>query len=238
MIPAASLILIREVADGLPEILMVERSAAMAFAPGAFVFPGGRIDPADALVDGCDPARVAAIRETLEETALAAGLTPAPDAATGVDLQRELFAGRPLADLLGDYRLALDPHALTPFARWLPGPEVGRRFDTNFFIAEAPRNREPNLVGGECVSVRWVSATRMLEEEQAGEARLIYPTRKMLERLAMHRTLRAVVEDARSRPTVTVTPEIELTAEGAFITIPEGLGYPLTREPLDRVRRG
>lgn len=234
MIPAASLILVREATGGLPEFLMVERSAAMAFAPGAFVFPGGRVDPADALIEGCDAARVAAIRETLEETALAAGLTPVPAEQTARTMQRELLAGRSLPELLDGHRMTLDPEALTAFARWLPGPEVSRRFDTSFFIAKAPADCEPNLVGGECVSARWVPAMQMLEEEKAGAARLIYPTRKMLERLSMHASLGAILDEARSRPMVTVTPEVD----GAFIRIPEGLGYPVTREPLDRVRRG
>ena len=44
-IPAATLILVRDMADGPPEFLMVERAATMAFAAGALVFPGGRTDP-------------------------------------------------------------------------------------------------------------------------------------------------------------------------------------------------
>ena len=46
-IPAATLILFRERADGPPELLLVERSKGMAFAGGAIVFPGGRIDADD-----------------------------------------------------------------------------------------------------------------------------------------------------------------------------------------------
>src|SRR5436190_15559166 len=70
-IPAATLILVRERSGTLPELLMVERAGSMAFAAGALVFPGGRIDDADRLLGeklGADPAAVAAIRETIEET--------------------------------------------------------------------------------------------------------------------------------------------------------------------------
>ena len=85
-IPAATLILVREPANSAaPEVLMVERSGGMAFAAGALVFPGGRIDDADrqlAVGTGADPAAIAAIRETIEETAVPAGLSPLPDAAT------------------------------------------------------------------------------------------------------------------------------------------------------------
>src|ERR1044072_2219539 len=51
-IPAATVIVMREVAEGPPELLMVERAAAMRFAGGALVFPGGRIDPGDYVLAG------------------------------------------------------------------------------------------------------------------------------------------------------------------------------------------
>jgi 8-oxo-dGTP pyrophosphatase MutT (NUDIX family) len=238
VIAAASLILVRERTDGLPLFLMVERSAAMAFAPGAFVFPGGRVDPGDEGVPGCDAARVAAVREAIEEVAVAAGLESNPDRQTLLSLQRELLAGNGFAALLAAHELTLNPDTLVPFARWLPGPEVSRRFDTSFFIARAPAQCEPSLAGGECVSARWVSATKMLAEDQAGTSRLIYPTRKMLERLAKHCDLPSILEEARGLPEVTITPTIESGSDGDFISIPEGLGYPVTRDPLDRIRRG
>ena len=80
-IPAATLIVVRDRAGGPPELLMVERAEGMAFAAGALVFPGGRIDEADrALASelGLDAAAVAAIRETIEETAIPVGLSPLP----------------------------------------------------------------------------------------------------------------------------------------------------------------
>src|SRR3978361_1475231 len=48
-IPAATLVLMRDVADGPPELLVTERTGQMAFAAGALVFPGGRIDADDHL---------------------------------------------------------------------------------------------------------------------------------------------------------------------------------------------
>jgi len=82
-IPAATLILVRERYSASPEVLMVERAGGMAFAAGALVFPGGRIDNADrqlATEAGVDAAAVAAIRETIEETTVPVGLAPVPDA--------------------------------------------------------------------------------------------------------------------------------------------------------------
>ncbi len=71
-IPAATLVVIRDVAAGPPELLMVERPRTMAFAGGAMVFPGGRIDDSDWHgADSLDQAAArAAVRETAEETGL------------------------------------------------------------------------------------------------------------------------------------------------------------------------
>jgi len=77
-IPAATLIVVRDRPDGPPELLMVERSEGMAFAAGALVFPGGRIDAADAALGPEKAGAVAAIRETIEETAVPVGLAPCP----------------------------------------------------------------------------------------------------------------------------------------------------------------
>ena len=84
-IPAATLVLMRERAAGPPELLVTERTGHMAFAAGALVFPGGRIDADDhrtAELFGVEAAKVAAIRETIEETGLAPALQPSPDART------------------------------------------------------------------------------------------------------------------------------------------------------------
>ena len=89
-IPAATVILVRERDGSAPEILMVERAAGMAFAGGAWVFPGGRIDEPDRQLgerhgqDG--PARIAAVREALEETAIPVGLAPVPSQEACADL--------------------------------------------------------------------------------------------------------------------------------------------------------
>src|SRR5213595_898744 len=102
-IPAATLIVVREKAGGPPQLLMVERAEGMAFAAGALVFPGGRIDQADrdlAGEAGLDAAVVAAVRETLEETAVPVGLWPTPPPNTARQLQSELVADRPFAELL------------------------------------------------------------------------------------------------------------------------------------------
>ena len=241
-IPAATLILVRDRSAGAPELLMVERAEGMAFAAGALVFPGGRIDQADRDYGdriGVDPHALAAIRETIEETAVPVGLEPVPDEATVVRLQRELIAGKPLAEALAEGACRVDASALTPFARWVPKFHAVRRFDTLFFIARcSPGDWQPRVIEGECAGAEWVTAAKVLERDRSGEARLIFPTRRTLERLAQHRSFDAIRSDALAHEIVPVTPWVEERGGERFIRIPNDLGYPVTEERLESVWRG
>ena len=241
-IPAATLILVRERSGGAPELLMVERSGGMAFAAGALVFPGGRIDPADrdlATALAVDAGAVAAIRETIEETAVPVGLSPLPDERVARALQEALVAEQPFAEQLGEHGLTLDAAALTPFARWVPRFHAVRRFDTMFFVARCPAGSwEPRVIEGECASAAWISAAEVLERDGRGEARLIFPTRRNLERLAQHGSFEAIRADALAHRIEPVTPWVEERDGEKFITIPAHLGFPVTQERLDGLWRG
>lgn len=241
-IPAATLIVVRDRPDGPPELLMVERAESMAFAAGALVFPGGRIDPADrelARQLGVDAHAVAAIRETIEETAIPVGLSPAPDPAVALQIQADLVANRPFASSLSAEDFSLDADALTPFARWVPKFHAVRRFDTLFFVAKAPDGDwQPQVIEGECAGASWMSAAEVLEREQSGEARLIFPTRRTLERLAQHQSFEEIRADATAHRIDPVTPWVEDVDGEKFITIPADLGFPVTRERLDGLWRG
>jgi len=241
-IPAATLIVVRERLGGVPELLMVERAGGMAFAAGALVFPGGRIDEADRQFSeriGTDAAAVAAIRETIEETAVPVALSPTPDPTASRAIQDALVADISLGDLLRDQRLGLDLEALTPFARWLPRFHAVRRFDTLFFIARCPAGDwEPRVIEGECSGAEWLTAAEVLERDRTGEARLIFPTRRNLERLAQHSSFEEIHADALAHPIEAVTPWVEERDGERFITIPDHLGYPVTQERLDGLWRG
>jgi 8-oxo-dGTP pyrophosphatase MutT (NUDIX family) len=241
-IPAATLILVREQPGRAPELLMVERAGGMAFAAGAWVFPGGRIDEADRQLGqttGVDPAAVAAIRETIEETGVPAALSPTPAQPTAHGLQDALLADAPFAELLSRHALALDRDSLAPFARWVPKFHAVRRFDTLFFIARCPDGEwPPRVIEGECAGAAWLSAAELLERDARGEARLIFPTRRNLERLAQHSTFEGIRADALAHPIEPVTPWVEEVGGERFITIPGHLGYPVTQERLDGLWRG
>jgi 8-oxo-dGTP pyrophosphatase MutT (NUDIX family) len=244
-IPAATLILVREVASGAPELLMVERAPGMAFAGGALVFPGGRIDQADhelaaRLAPGPDgAARIAAIRETLEETAVPAGLKAPPRPEHCLEIQAALGAGEGFGSIVEQAGLALDTAALTPLARWVPRFHARRRFDTLFFVARAPDGDwHPNVVEGECTGAFWLTAAAALERDRSGTAQLIFPTRRTLERLAQHSSFEEIVADARAHPVEPISPWVEEHGGERFIAIPEGIGYPVTREKLEGLWRG
>jgi 8-oxo-dGTP pyrophosphatase MutT (NUDIX family) len=241
-IPAATLILVRDRTAGPPELLMVERAAGMAFAAGALVFPGGRIDDADRVLAttlGVDAALVAAVRETIEETAVPIALSPLPRETDARALQRALIADEPFAAVLDAEGVNIDPAALTPFARWVPKFHAVRRFDTLFFVARCPPGDwQPQVVEGECAGAEWMTAAAVLDREAAGEARLIFPTRRTLERLAQHASFDTIRADALAHPIEPVTPWVEERDGEKFITIPSHLGFPVTREKLDGLWRG
>ena len=243
-ISAATLIVMRDRDGTPPELLMVERSATMAFAGGAMVFPGGRVDAADEAAAAADDhpdaaARIAAIRETIEESAVAVGLTPTPDPALAAELALALHSGTPFAELLADHALALDLTPLTLFARWKPAFHQTRIFDTLFFLAEAPSGDwRPTPQPGECEAVLWIGAAELLDRIAAGRATAIFPTIRNLERLAQFNSVAQARVDAASHPIETITPWVEVIDGTQYLRIPDGLGYPVTREPLDSVRRG
>jgi len=244
-IPAATLVIFRgDGRGGLPRILMVERAATLAFAGGAMVFPGGRIDPGDhdlaaALPDrsAVGAARVAAVRETVEEAGLAVALDPAPDARALTMMRRGLHAGRPFADLLRQANVRLVPDRLVPFARWRPAHRDMRIFDTWFFLAEAPPGAEATADGTENTRLTWTTAADALAEAEAGRVKLIFPTRRNLERLARFASFADAVADAGAHPIRTVTPWVEERGGVPHLCIPDDLGYPVTAEPLSAATR-
>jgi len=239
-IPAATLVVMRPSAKGPPAILIVERAARMAFAGGAIVFPGGRIDPADralgeALGDPDAAAKITAIRETIEESAVLAGLSHPGgiDPALGPVLQDALLAGADFGELLGQHGLSLDLSALAPFARWMPAFKQPRRFDTLFLLAPAlPGAWPPRPQPGECQSAEWASAASLLDRLAAGEDHAIFPTKRNLERLARFATIDEALADAARHSLDTIIPWVEQRDGEPHVCIPPDRGYPVTGEPL------
>jgi 8-oxo-dGTP pyrophosphatase MutT (NUDIX family) len=250
--PASTLILFREGHEGPPDILLVERSKQMAFAGGAIVFPGGRVDPDDhaivaagALIlgGGADAedraARVAAIRETLEESGIAIGFVQEPDLEWIKHIRAELASGEPFSGLLSKAHARLDLDILTPFARWRPNFHEVRTFDTRFYIAHARADMpEPLVDATENVHSYWSSAASVLKAADAGTVRVIFPTRRNLERIALFGSFAEAQAQALAIAPDLICPDIEERDGERYLRIPQDRGYPVTEEKISTAMRG
>jgi len=243
-IPAATLILFRDRDGAPPELLIVKRAKAMSFAAGALVFPGGRVDPGDFVLagDAVDPddtaARIAAIRETLEESGIAVGFDPMPDPEAVAALRQSLVEGEAFEDAIarGGWRLDLD--LLVPWARWCPNFRETRSFDTRFYIARLPDNApEPSVDESENTHVFWAHADAVIDLARRGEARIIFPTWRNLERLALFADFDTAADYSARFPIRLIRPWVEEREDGRHLLIPDDLGYPVTEQPLNEVSR-
>ena len=241
--PAATVVVFRRDASGGPaQLLMVERSGNMAFAGGATVFPGGKVDPADyelahLVEDGREhddvAGRIAAIRETLEETGLAIGMTGNVDSVRAVEARKLLLETGRLADVLAAFEWRLDLDALVPFARWLPQHRNMRVFDTRFYLADLGTGLVDVVVDAtENRHLFWSGAAEVLRLADDGSIKIIFPTRRNLERLAQFDDFASARAHALATPIVTVTPRIELRDGQQWLAIPRDAGYPVDGEAL------
>src|SRR5712691_8992895 len=234
------------------EVYMLRRKPTMAFAPGAYVFPGGSVDQRDADEEvawaGPDVATwarqlattpqlaralvCAAVRETFEESGV---LLAGPSAGTVVadttgddweaDRQALLDRSLSLAELLARRNLILRSDLLRPWSRWItPAPEP-RRFDTRFFAAALPAGQRTRDVGGEAAAVQWIAPADALEAGRARQIQLWLPTAMTLAELAEYPDTAAVLAAVREvRP---LLPEV-IVAEGAtWLKVPGDREYPL-----------
>ena len=261
VVPAATLIIFRDAGAGQPpELLMVERAGKMRFAAGAAVFPGGRVDEADRVlarrIAGADgeaiacgasmlaplgdvelAARIAAIRETLEETGLAIGMTGIGHPDDSVEARHILLTEGTMGPVLERFGWRLDLQRLTPFAHWCPNH--ARAFDTRFYFTAHDAPAGQLIVDGtENTRLFWTSARDILAAAADNRAKLIFPTRRNLERLAALGSIDDAHAHVAQYPPRRITPEIVLRDGEEWLTIPEGLGYPVTSEPVATALRG
>ncbi|GGE00774.1 NUDIX hydrolase [Tsuneonella deserti] len=248
-IPAATVVVFRRAPDGgAPQILMVTRDRAMSFAGGMAVFPGGRVDPEDyALAETLGTAfdldeaahRIAAVRETLEETGLVIGIAEGATDAHAREARALLLEQGALAPVLEamGWTLALD--ALVPFARWHPKNErLPRVFDTRFYLADLGTGAvELEIDATENTHLFWSGAAEALEAAERGDLSVIYPTRRNLERLAQFASFEEARAHAEAIPVRTITPWMEERGGERWLAIPADAGYPVDGEPLTSAHR-
>lgn len=211
---------------------MTRRSARSAFAPNAFVFPGGVVDEAQdrspaarARTLGLDDdgLRVTALRELFEEAGIliARGRDGSPIPAARIfsgELQTERERVRngdlPFAELLSRHDWFADARALTLFSHWITPPSEPRRYDTHFFFAVAPPDQAGSADTFETHDGLWIEPRAALARYHSGTFHLVYATVKHLERLRAFDSVEAAEAFARNKPILTVLPTA--TPEGDF----------------------
>jgi 8-oxo-dGTP pyrophosphatase MutT (NUDIX family) len=240
---AATVVIARDGAAGL-EVLAIERAKGMGFAGGAIAFPGGKVDATDspegpcfAGFDGLDPVdatgRVTAAREAFEECGILLSAGPPVDPALRAVLRPESDTHAiGFAELLGRIGHVLHADVLRPFARWVPPPGLHKRFDTLFFVAALPPGEVMLADGHEAVKAHWARPADLLADADAGRSSLLFPTRCNIARLGQFGSVAELLADATPPPFI----QPEISGDG-WLTIPEGIGYPYTRERLEMVRR-
>jgi glyoxylase-like metal-dependent hydrolase (beta-lactamase superfamily II)/8-oxo-dGTP pyrophosphatase MutT (NUDIX family) len=249
-VPAATVVLLRAARAGL-EVLLTKRPSSMAFAPDMHVFPGGRVDDADAS-SGLLRRSVVAPAQAAE--ALGGDLGPTAALASHVAAIRELFeeAGILLADrgregtaiptravsqarsaLVGgdasfesicvEFDLRLRTDQLVPLSRWVTPATLPRRFDARFFATELPAGARVSFEGDEVAGHRWLTAASGLAAMAGGELGMWLPTSATLQQLE-HVTS---IEQARERlaPGRLGPVEVEaISPEVTRIVMPAGGG--------------
>ena len=190
---AATVLLLRDGTGGL-EVLMTRRSNQASFAPGAYVFPGGVVDPEDAACHdfatrrpGQDDAAltyaIAAIRESFEELGVLlarhADGRPA-DAADIAAMDRQA----PFASQCRTRGLALPADQVFTLARWVTTADGPKRFDTFFLVARMPEGQVPQADEAEQFEPVWIRPADAVARHREGAFSMIFPTVRTLEWLA------------------------------------------------------
>ncbi|MBL0422231.1 MBL fold metallo-hydrolase [Ramlibacter sp. AW1] len=190
---AATVLLMRDTSAG-PELLMTRRSATASFAPGAYVFPGGAIDTADAAAHALATHRdgqqgvaltqaIAAIRECFEELGVLLARTGDGRPVGGADLTGlDRHASLLEQCRTRGWRLAADE--VFVLAHWTTDRDMAKRFEVPFLVARMPEGQEPVADEAEQFEPLWVRPAEALARHQAGQFSMIFPTIRTLERLA------------------------------------------------------
>ncbi len=236
---AATLLCVRDGASSI-EILCVERAKASGFLGGAVVFPGGKLDAGDRdprVRSGASAPRapataiaidqetlaalaVAACRECFEEAGLLFAIGSAPDDATRRAMRSALAGNAAFADVLAERAVTLDLGRLVPFARWTTPAQESRRFDTRFYLAEAPPRQDPLHDAHETTSAFWAAPQAVLDRFARGEVQLFPPTHRSLEVLAGARSVGDALAIAERACLDVICPELVSQGDTLALVLP------------------
>ena len=135
-------------------------------------------------------------------------------------------AAAAVRELREEAGIAVPHHAeVVPWSRWITPEEVKVRFDTWFFVAEAPPGAEATVDGSECVDARWLRPVSALEAHARDELMLVFPTIKHLEALAQAESVADALHKARTREVVPVQPKVLIRNQKPVLVLPGEPGY-------------
>jgi 8-oxo-dGTP pyrophosphatase MutT (NUDIX family) len=236
--PAATVVPMRD-ADGGPEVLLLRRNRSTGFVPGAWVFPGGRVDDGDDDASLFEPGPIpadppcaywaAAVRELFEEAGVllardpAGGFAPdacSPDLAAWRDALLEDRAS--LATVLREAALRLALDRMVYIAHWITPVAEPRRYDTRFFLAALPADRTATSDPREMTGAQWLSPAVALERFNAGLLPMVFPTVRTLETLAPFASVDDALLAFRDRTIDAILPRLVRSDDGVALVIDDG----------------
>jgi 8-oxo-dGTP pyrophosphatase MutT (NUDIX family) len=194
--PAATVALLRDSDVGVETFLM-RRSLTMPFAPGMFVFPGGRVDERDTT----SPIDVA--------PDLASRMHASPDLAAAL----LHCAVRELHEETG-VRVGLED--IPVIDHWITPEVEDRRYDVRFFAAALPAEQQATMVGTEADYVVWLQPAAAIDEFRAGRMAMLPPTVAVLALLADCASSAEALRTLAQRPVLPLLPRADLDADGAL----------------------
>lgn len=212
---AATVLVVRQGGAGM-EVFMVQRPGRGIF-PNLHVFPGGKVDAADAGLDHLCRGRtdaqasaalgidrgglrywVTAIRECFEECGVLLAYRRGALFAPRSDAEAERFHDYRDALTAGDLDmpalarregLLLATDRVHYFSHWITPPSAPARFDTRFFVAAMPPNQQAAGHLVETVAGLWVTPAAALAHHDAGDWQMIHPTLTTLGSVAGYATV-------------------------------------------------
>jgi 8-oxo-dGTP pyrophosphatase MutT (NUDIX family) len=225
---AATVVMLRDTTQGL-EVFLIKRHGLSDVLGGAYVFPGGKLDDSDALLDfdalldqstgalhaalaepDTSPATatalfVAALRETFEEAGVLFS-----DAETTSGQQQHTPPGVAFNQMLAERKVRLNTRAVQPWSRWITptNPSVSsKRFDTRFFVSALPNGQVALHDNHEATESVWISPRAALTQYWNGDIQLAPPQIMSLAHLSRHPHVESVLAQARVTPPPVIQPE-------------------------------